>query len=1107
MTDLAHRLGDLTPEQLAALVQRLNERRAAAPAAGIPRRAGDGPAPASFAQRQLWFLDRLQGAGPTYNVPLAFRLSGALDVDALRRALAALVARHPALRTTLGAEDGEPVQVVAPEVRAELPVEEVAEDGVRARLAEEALRPFDLAAGPLFRFRLLRVAPAEHVLSLVVHHAVFDGGSTPVLLRELSALYAAYARGEEPDLPPLAVDYGDYAAWQRERMRGPAAEAGLAYWRERLAGLAPLELPTDHPRPAARGHRGATVAVDVPPELAARLAALARAERTTPFAVYLAAFQLLLGRWAGQEDVAVGTPVSGRDRTELEGVVGYFVNTLVTRADLSGDPGFRGLLGRVREAVLGAQAHREVPFEALVEAVQPERSADHTPLFQAMFTHRAGDEGRLELPGLAVEPVEGEAAAAKFDLTLAVRGGPAGTRALLQYSPELFEAATAERMAEGFRALLEGIAADPDRRVSELPLFPDAERRRLLRELAAGPEAGTTPLCLHQLFEAQAARTPDAPALVHAAGQLTYAELDRRAALLADVLRARGVGPEERVAICMDPAPETVAALLAVLKAGGAYLPLDPTSPAERLAFMVRDSGTRLVLAHPHLAERVAGAAEVVVLDGLDGPETPDAVAVPHSRTFALSHSTPSPDNLAYVIYTSGSTGAPKGVLAPHRGVVNAVEAYVRMFEVGPGSRVLLFAPLHFDPSVLDVFTALASGAALVVASREELMPGDGLVELLRGERITHFKATPSALAATPAAELPELGTVIAGGEACGAEVVARWAPGRRFFNGYGPTETSVRVTTMECADGTRPPPIGRPIPGVRLYVLDPRLEPVPAGVPGELWIAGVCVTRGYLGRPELTAARWLPEPFSGEPGARMYRSGDRVRWNARGEIEFLGRFDHQVKLRGFRIELGEIEAALERHPGVSEAVAMLREDAPGAARLAAYVVPAGDAVDPAGLRAWLRERLPEYMVPSALVALEALPRTPGGKLDRRALPAPEGTSAGGEHTPPRTPTETALAAMFAGILGVERVGVHSHFFDLGGHSLLATRLVSQVREKLGVEVPLRTVFEAPTVAGLAAWLEANRPAPELEEWEMDEELERLAGLSDEEVRRLLGDG
>ncbi|HEU0054821.1 MAG TPA: amino acid adenylation domain-containing protein, partial [Longimicrobium sp.] len=1036
-----------------------------------------GALPLSFTQERLWFLDRLEPGSAVYNIPMARRLGGALDEAALERALGEIVRRHEALRTVFAEVGGSPVQVIAPFGGFALPVEDLSglsdadrEAAVRRRAREEAARPFDLAAGPLFRAALLRLGAEDHVLLLSMHHIVSDGWSMGVLFRELSALYEAYREGGESPLPELPLQYADYAVWQREQLEGKVLDLQLAYWRERLAGAPELlELPTDHPRPAVQTFRGATVPLELSLELLERLRALGRNEGATLYMALLGAFQVLLSKYSGSDDIVVGSPTAGRTRAEVEELIGFFVNTLVLRTDVSGDPSFREVLRRVREATLGAYEHQEVPFERLVAELQPERSRSHAPLFQVSFTMDAVQYAGGGLAGLSVQGAGTELEVAKLDLSLTLIATPQGMRGGLTYSTDLFEPGTIERMARHLERVLEQVAADASVRLSRVDLLGEAERTLVLE--AWNDTAAEVPAdrCIHALFEAQAARTPEAVAVLFEGARLTYGELDARANRLAHYLVRRGVRPETRVGVCLERGPEMVVAILAVLKAGGAYVPLDPAYPPERLAFMLADSGAPLLLTRGSLPEGLASnAVEVVRLDA------------DRERIEAESEKAPTagvlPGNLAYVIYTSGSTGRPKGVLVPHRGLANVARAHARDFGVGAGDRVLQFASPSFDASVAEMVMALAAGATLVMGTRETLAPGPDLLRLLHDEEVTMATLPPSVLAVLPPAELPALRTLMTAGEALPAELVERWAPERRFFNLYGPTEATIWSTTAACAPGGGRPPIGRPVANTSAYVLDARGEPVPVGVPGELYVGGVGVARGYLGRPGLTAGKFVPDPFSVEGGARLYRTGDRVRWSAGGELEFLGRVDEQVKMRGFRIEPGEIEAVLSAHAEVREARVILREDAPGEKRLVAYVV---GGVEAGVLREHLLRELPEYMVPSAFVALEALPLTPNGKLDRRALPAPEGDAyARRGYEAPLGEVETALAEIWAEVLGLERVGRWDHFFELGGHSLLAIRLIERMRRE-GLYMEVRALFTTPVLAELA--LVVGRASSEVE--------------------------
>jgi amino acid adenylation domain-containing protein len=1049
----------------------------------VPR--DDAPLPLSFAQQRLWFIDQLQPGAAAYVLPFPLRLRGALEVRALRRALAEVVRRHEVLRTVFVVEGGEPAQSVRPAAPVPFPAVDLAGLGAArgeaeaARLAAgEALRPFDLARGPLLRTVLARLGPEDHAVLFTLHHVVSDGWSTGVLTRELSALYGAFVRGEASPLPELPVQYADYAAWQRAR-DGEALEEQLRWWTGRLAGAPPeLDLPVDRPRRPVAEAPARAVAVALPPELSRELHETARREGATPFMVLLAGFALLLSRYSGQEDVVVGAPIAGRTRVELEGLIGFFVNTLALRTDLSGDPTFRGLLGRVREAALGAFHHQDLPFERLVEALQPERSLSRTPLFQVMFALQNVEEGALRLGDLRVEPLSSGEGVTPFDLDFALHAGPGHVAGALRYRADLFEHATAERMPEHFRLLLEGGLRSPERPVSTLAMLAPEERAQVVEAWNATDRGFPRERCLHELFAEQAARTPTAPAVVFEGRALSYAELREGADRLARRLRRLGVGAETRVGICVERGPGTALAILGVLAAGGAYVPLDPAYPAERLEYMLRDSGARVLVAEEGVAAGLPEfRGEVVLVDG-ENDSVEDADALSHSRTFALSHS-PSPENLAYVIYTSGSTGTPKGVAVPHRAVVNFAVDMAERLGLGAGDRVLQFASPGFDVVVEELFPAWVAGAA-VVFSRDELFAPGTLLRVVAEEAVTVFELPTSYWhewvreLAGRGGRLPgRVRAVLVGGERVSADRLREWAELRvPLVHVFGLTETACTSTTLHLAagdDGSRwsSLPVGRPTGNVRLYVLDPGGRPVPARVPGELFIGGEGVARGYLGRPELTAERFVPDPFAARGGARLYRTGDRVRWLADGTLEFLGRIDHQVKVRGFRVEPGEVEAALERHPGVREAVVLVRGQA-----LVGYFTAGGGAPDGGELRAHLKALLPEHMVPSAFVALEALPLTPHGKLDRRALPAPE-AGGGREYAAPRGGTERALAEAWAQVLGVERVGVHDDFFELGGHSLLATRLVSRVRDALGVEVPLRALFEAPTPAGLAERVEA----------------------------------
>jgi amino acid adenylation domain-containing protein len=1068
--------------------------------------------PLSFEQERLWFLDRLQPGSTAYNVPMAWRLAGALDGPALERALAEIVRRHEALRTVFRQADGAPVQMIAPFAGFALPVEDLSalgdadrEAAARQRAEDDARRTFDLSAGPLFRAALLRLGEEDHVLLLSMHHIVSDGWSMGVFFRELSALYAAFREGRESPLPELPVQYADYAVWQREQLAGEVLDRQLAYWRERLAGAPELlELPTDRPRPAVQTFRGATVPFELAPELLERLQALGRGEGATLYMTLLGAFQVLLSKYAGSEDVVVGTPIAGRGRGEVEGLIGFFVNTLALRTDLSGDPSFRETLRRVREMTLGAYEHQEVPFERLVAELQPERSMSHSPLFQVSFTLQdgGGGGGGGALAGLTVGGVGAAMEIAKFDLSLTLSATPQGLFGGLNYATDLFERGTIERMLGHLARVLEQVADDADVRLSRLALTGPEERARVVEEWNRTERPYPRGAGINELFDAQVRERPDAVALAWGDESLTYRELDARSNRLAHHLVRLGVGPDARVGVLLERSAELIVSILAVLKAGGCYVPLDPGYPPERLRLMLADSSVRVLLSRGDLAGAVeAGDLPVVHLDQAAGALASESAEAPSSGATA--------ENLAYIVYTSGSTGKPKGVMVAHRHVVQLVidTDYV---QIRPGDRIAQASNASFDALVFEMFGALLNGATLVGIPRDVLLSPPALYRMLRDERITTLYQT-TALLNQLSRELPDifapLRDVLFGGQAVDADSVRRLLKAggpERLLHMYGPTETTAWCSwepVEHVADDALTVSVGRATGNQRIYLLDSALNPVPVGVPGEAYVGGDGVVRGYLDRPGLTAERFVPDPFGREPGTRMYRSGDRLRWKADGRLEFIGRVDEQVKIRGFRIEPGEIEAVLSAHADVREARVIVGDDASGEKRLVAYVV---GAVEADALRAHLRQSLPEYMVPAAFVGLEQLPLTPNGKLDVRALPAPELASAEDRYVAPRTEVEEVLAGIWAEVLRLERVGVEDNFFELGGHSLLATRVVSRVRVVFGVELPLRALFETPTVAGLAPQLESLVLA-RAEEQDLMAALDQLEGLSEDEVMELLG--
>ncbi|QSQ26355.1 amino acid adenylation domain-containing protein [Pyxidicoccus parkwayensis] len=1041
----------------------------AATATPVVRVSREQPLPLSFPQQRIWALSQLDPDGIAYNNTVTLRLEGRMDAPLLETALNELVRRHEVLRTTFALSEDGARQVIIPSMPLRLEqrdthgatLEEREADALRLALSE-ARRPFDLVHGPVLRAVLIRIGDTASVLHLTIHHIASDGWSGGVLFRELVMLYEALAAGKPSPLPALPVQYADYAAWQRGWLNGPGMEAQLAYWKKQLAGAQVLELPTDRPRPMRWSGRGGRIPVSVGKPVMDALWTLGRREGATPFMVLAAALQTLLHRYSGQDDIIVGTSAAGRNRPELEGLIGCFLNTLAIRGDFSRAPTFVELLRGVKAASIGAYAHQEVPFEKLVDELRVPRDPSRMPLVQAMLTFHNTPPVEVQTPGLGVKMVELDIGATKVDLSLELRETRDGLSGALEYAADLFEPATVHLLWARFVRLLEGIAANPSQRVGELPLLSGAERHRMLVEWNDTREPFPEDARIHDLFEAQAARTPDAIAVVTEGQRLTYAELDARANQLAHHLRSVGVGPEVRVGLCAERSSELVVGMLGVLKAGGAFVPLDPAYPNARLTYMMRDAGLSVAVTQEHLADELPAGTELLVSVDSEwasisrNPSSPPGSAV-------LS------GGLAYVIYTSGSTGTPKGVLVPHRGLVNTVRAVIRAHGVGPGKRVLQAAALGFDASVLEVLSTLVAGAELHLAPRDSLLPGAPLREVLDSRGITTVTLTPSSLSQLDSEGLSSLETVISAGEACSPELARRWTSRRRLLNGYGPTEATVCATVSTELDAERPD-IGRPIANMRAYVLDGRGQPVPPGVPGELYLGGPGVARGYLGRPDLTAERFIPDALSGESGARLYRTGDRVRHRLDGRLEYVGRTDHQVKVRGFRIELGELEAALRQYPGVSDAVATVREEPPGTKRLVGYLVADAAALDVTALRAFLKERLPEHMVPAAFVALDALPLSPAGKVDRAALPASDTARVGPGKTfvEPTTDAEKTLAALWAQVLGVERVGLHDNFFELGGDSILGIQIVSRAKAA-GLALEPAMLFEKQTLVELAA--------------------------------------
>jgi amino acid adenylation domain-containing protein len=1033
----------------------------------------------SFAQQRLWILDQIEPGSAAYNNVDAVRLRGRLDAGALAASLTEIVRRHEVLRTRFEAEAGLPRQVIGPAGAATLErvdlrglpaVEHLAE--VRRRARQQVHEPCDLAVGPLLRACLLQLGDDDHVLLFSIHHIVSDGWSMGVFTREVAALYPAFREGRPSPLPELPLQYADFASWQRTWLQGAALESRLGYWRKQLAAAPPvLDLPTDHPRPPRQTFRGGTILRPLPRGLSDAVRAVSQREGVTPFMTLLAVFQVLLGRYTRQEDVVVGTPIANRSRSELEGLIGFFVNTLALRVDLSGDPTFRDLLGRVRHVALEGFAHQDVSFEQIVDALQPARDLGRHPLFQVLFALQNAPMGALELPGLVLESLELPSATSKFDLSLYVleRGG--SLLAAMEYNVDLFEADTAGRMLEQYERLLEAAVGDPGRRVAELPLLDGREEERVLVAWNRTAEEWAGAETIPEAFEERVERHPGALAYVFEGRRLGYGELNAQANRLARRLRRRGVVPESRVALWLERSPETMVALLAVAKTGAAYVPIDPRYPQERVAFMLEDAGARLVLTQAALRSRLPRFdGDILCTDAEAGAWAGEAAT--NLPPLAAA------DSAAYVIYTSGSTGRPKGVVGTHRGALNRFRWMWRAWPFREGEVCCQKTSSSFVDSVWECFGPLLAGVPTVGIPEATAADPVALVEALARHAVTRVVVVPALLRAMLDAHpdqgerLPALDHWVTSGEALPLELARRFhaaLPGRTLLNLYGSSEVSADVTVYDTAADPSHVFIGRPIANTRVHVLDVRLRPAPVGVPGELLCGGDGLARGYLGRPDLTAERFVPDPVGTVPGARLYRTGDLARYRPDGQLEYLGRLDHQVKVGGVRIEMAEVEAVLVQHAGVSAALVDARRDAAGL-RLVAYVVGV-DGARPAAadLRQFLRDRLPESMIPSALVVLDALPLTPNGKVDRRALPAPQVERPEGHvAVAPRTPEERALARIWREVLGVEDLSVHDNFFGAGGDSIRAIQIAARARG-VGLGLSPRQVFEHQTLARLAA--------------------------------------
>ncbi|WP_326786384.1 non-ribosomal peptide synthetase [Streptomyces sp. NBC_00151] len=1049
------------------------------------------------AQERLWIVEQLTPGTAAYHIPLAVRLTGPLDRAALHTAVQTVVDRHEALRTVFTQLDGEAVQVVVDSVRIELPVADVTEAGLEEALAEEASRAFDLTSGPLVRTSLLRLADDDHVWTVTLHHLVSDMWSCGILMHEVAAGYTAHTSGRALELPELPLHYPDFAIWQRERLSGEYLERLLGHWRDRLEGAPRMtELPLDRPRPAVQSFRGRQLQVALTPELSAGVRQLSQTSGVTSFMTLLAAFQLLLSRYSGQQDIVVSTGVATRT-PETERVIGCFINTVLLRTSLAGDPAFTDLLDRVRHTTLDALDHQDLPFERLVAELQGQRDLSVNPLAQVMFILQNAPVPTVALPGLEASVVGAERGGAQLDLDVQLREVDGAFTGFVEYAEDLFDEATVRRLWQHYEVLLTAAVADPEQVLSELPLLTAAELERTVAQwndtTAPAPDR-----CLHQLFEDRAAARPDAVALAWTGGGITYGELNHRADRVAGRLRAAGVGPDTRVAVCLDRSVGMAVALLGVLKAGGAYVPLDAAYPSDRLAFMLEDARPVALVTDPELLSRlpvdavtgrVVGAADGFEVEVLLAEALEAAVEAGASPRPEAGHAAVRPGHLAYVIYTSGSTGRPKGVAVTHRGVVNNIADLNRSSSIGPNDSVLALSSPSFDMSVYEVFGMLAAGGTTVLPDADRAKDPRHWAELVERHSVTVWNSAPTLLEALVTSygdgrpARPTLRVAFLGGD---------WVPvslpdrARAHFPELdvivmgGATEASIHSIVQPVgetgADWVHIP-YGRPMANQQALIVDANMRAVPVGVPGELCLAGIGLARGYLGRPALTADRFVPHPYAGSypgipAGARLYRTGDLARYAPDGTIHLIGRLDHQVKVRGFRIELGEIDAALGRHPRIAESVAVVRVDEQGhGLGLTAYVVPAdGPAPTVGELRDHLAATLPDYMVPDVFVPLDALPLSANGKIDRRALPeaAAETLTLSTEFVAPGTPVERAIADIWTAVLDVDRVGAHDNFFELGGNSLGVTQVAAALSADLRVDVPLRAVFETPTVAGQA---------------------------------------
>jgi len=1036
--------------------------------------------PLSFSQQRLWFLDQLQPGGSFYNIPSAFKLKGQLNFEALQKSIKLLIQRHEVFRTTFADKSGKPVQVISDNLELNLEIEDLTglekdacEIEIRKRAKAEATYAFNLATGPLIRVKLLKTSNVEHIIIFTVHHIISDGWSMGIMISEIATFYEAFSTENEPEIDELSIQYADYATLQKNWLQGEVLENQLNYWKDKI-GIDPpvLELPIDHPRPAVQTFAGSSITREIPAELTQKIKQLSSQESVTPFMMLLAAFQSLLHRYSGQDDIIVGSPIANRRHSETEKLIGFFVNNLILKNTFADDPEFGELLRQVRETTLASYAHQDIPFEQLVDALVTKREMSHPAIFQVMFVFQNLPASGIDLPDLRMESLNEETNSAKFDLSVTMGETIDSLVMSFEYNTDLFEPGTIERMMTHFENLLYSVVEDSEQVISEIDFLGQTEKQSLLFDWNATETDFECDLCVHERFAQHVNKTPEANAVIFGEEHLSYQELNDRADILAAWLIETGITADDRVGICMERSFEMVIGIIATLKAGAAFLPLDPAYPKDRLDYMISDSGLKVLLTNRDTNHKFqVSNFKTVDLDS-------DWEKIQNNNKNIVNQKI-SPSNLAYVIYTSGSTGKPKGTLLEHRGLVNLANVQQKAFDISGESRILQFSSLSFDAAVWETAMALLNGAALCLVDRNVLASGEHLVETLRNQKISTVTLPPSVLAIFPESELPDLKTIITAGEKGSIDLIKKWAPGRQFFNAYGPTETTVCASMyLTDPDSKVDPPIGKANGNFQLYVLDKNGYPVPVGVPGELCVGGVGLARGYHNQPELTADKFIPDTFSNKMGERLYRTGDLVRYNVDGNIDFLGRIDYQVKVRGFRIELGEIETALMSLNEILDVIVLAREDKPGEQRLVAYYVSSNqEKTSIAVLRESLKASLPEYMVPSIFMQLEAMPLTPNGKIDRKALPTPEQdrSQASAEYVAPRNETETILNGIVQDLLKLEKAGVYDNFFELGGHSLLATQFMSRVREKFDIELPLLTLFEKPTVAELADAVEVAK--------------------------------